>query len=172
MLTYVELQCSYSTHNSSLSFSFHSLHTIKNVNSSEGLKELQYLASHRYGLHHMVKEKISALCFSSERPVRGSFYVHNFILLPSQLFSPFHPLPSAPELKMFCFCLFQWLIFGHHQLNLKVKASSCNLSPLLLVLVSENIFWRDQGQIGMLNKLPIPIFLHMYLCTLAKCSSV
>lgn len=169
MLTYVELQCSYSTHNSSLPFSFHSLLEIINMNSSEGLKELQHLTSHQYALHHMVRE-ISTLCISSEQSVRDSFYIHDFILLPSQTFSPFHPLPSAPELKIFHFCLFQWLRFGDHQLNLKVKASSCNLSPL--VLVSENSFWRDQGLIGMLKKLPVPIFLHMHLCTLAKFSYV
>ena len=144
MLTYVELQCSYSTLNSSLPFRFHSLHEIKNMDSPEGLEELQYLTSHRYALHHMVREKFSALYFSNEQPVRGSFYVHDFMLLPSQLFSPFHPLPSAPELKIFHFCLFQWLIFRDHHLNSKVKASSCNLSPLLPVLVSEKFLERPR----------------------------
>lgn len=37
---------------------------------------------------------------SSEQPVKGSCCAHDFILLPSQLFSPFHPLPSAPEFKI------------------------------------------------------------------------
>lgn len=144
ILAYAELQCGCSTQNSFLSFNFRSLHEIKSINSSKGLKEFQYLTSHRYALHYVVREKVLALCFSGEQPANVSCYVHDFILLLSQLFSPFHPLPSAPELKIPYFCLFQWLIFGYNWLKQKVKASPCFLSPPLPVLVSENSFWKYQ----------------------------
>lgn len=52
----LKLCCSFSVHNSSLLINFHSLYEIRNMNPSEGLKELQYLTSHWYTLHHMVRD--------------------------------------------------------------------------------------------------------------------
>lgn len=164
-MTSLELWCSCSAHNSSLLINFHSRHEIRNMNSSEGASisniTLIYSAPDGERFQH---------CFTSEQPVKCSFNVHDFIVLPSQLYPPSRPLPLAPGLKIFHLCHFQWLVFVGHQLNMEIKASSCNLSQLLQVLVCENSFCSDQGLKATLKKLPVPIFVHMHLCTLAKFS--